>query len=82
MRAAAPTVHSELARLDAIVTKTPWLAGEAISAADIVVLPWIPSLLRAAAKPEAQPLNLGFLPLDARYPHLAAWVARIGATPG
>ena len=67
---------------DGLVAKSPWLAGAAISAADIVVFPWIPSLLRAAAKEEAKPLDLGFLPLDARYPHLAAWVSRIEAIPG
>jgi glutathione S-transferase len=80
--AAATTVHGELERLDGVVAKSPWLAGAAISAADIVVFPWIPSLLRAAAKEEAKLLNLGFLPLDARYPHLAAWVSRIEAIPG
>jgi glutathione S-transferase len=82
IRAAATTVHSELTRLEAIVGKSPWLAGAAISAADVVVFPWIASLLRAAAKEEAKPLALEFLPLDARYPHLATWAKRIEAIPG
>jgi glutathione S-transferase len=82
MRAAAAAVHSELTRLDAIVAKSPWLAGAAISAADIVAFPWIPSLLRAAAKEEAKSLNLELLPLDARYPHLATWAKRIETIPG
>jgi len=82
IRAAATTVHGELERLDGVVAKSLWLAGAAISAADIVVFPWIPSLLRAAAKEDARPLDLGFLPFDARYPHLAAWVARIESIPG
>lgn len=82
MRAAAATVHSELARLDATVVKSPWLGGAAISAADIVVFPWIPSLLRAVAKAEAKPFDLEFLPLDARYPHLATWAKRVETIPG
>ncbi len=82
IRTAATTVYGELARLDAAVTQPPWLAGAAISAADIVVYPWIASLVRAAAKEVAQPLNLQFLPFDVRYPHLAAWVKRIEAIPG
>jgi glutathione S-transferase len=82
IRAAATTVYSELARLEATVAKSPWLAGAAISAADIIVFPWIQMLLRAAAKEAAKPLNLEFLPFDVRYPHLAAWVRRIEAIPG
>jgi glutathione S-transferase len=82
IRAAATTLYNELARLEAIVAQSPWLAGAAISAADIVVFPWIQSLLRAAAKEAAKPLNLAFLPFDERYPHLAAWVKRIEAIPG
>jgi glutathione S-transferase len=82
IRAAATTVSNELMHLEAAVAKSPWLAGAAISAADIVVFPWIQSLLRAAAKEAAKPLNLGFLPFDVRYPHLAAWVKRVEAIPG
>ena len=82
IQAAATAVATELAQLEAVVTKTPWLAGAAISAADIVVYPWIPSLVRAASKEAAQPLNLPFLPFEARYPHLAAWMKRIEALPG
>lgn len=82
IRAAATTVAKELAHLEAAVAKSPWLAGVAISAADIVVFPWIQLLLRAAGKEAAKPLNLGFLPLATRYPHLAAWAKRIEAIPG
>lgn len=82
IRAAATTVYPELARLEAAVAQSPWLAGAAISAADIVVFPWIQMVLRAAAKEAAKPLNLEFLPFAARYPYLAAWVKRIEALPG
>lgn len=82
IRTAATAVSNELAHLEAAVIKSPWLAGAAISAADIVVFPWVQSLLRAAAKEAAKPFNLEFLPFDAYYPHLAAWVKRIEAIPG
>lgn len=82
IRAAATTVYAELARLDAAVAQSPWLAGAAISAADVVVFPWLQALLRAAAKEAAQSLHLEFLPFDAQYPHLAAWVKRVEAIPG
>lgn len=82
IRAAATIIYDELAHLEAAVAKSPWLAGAAISAADIVVFPWMQSLLRAAVKEAAKPLNLEFLPFDTRYPHLAAWVKRIEAIPG
>jgi glutathione S-transferase len=38
--------------------------------------------LRVASKDEAKPLNLGLLPLDRSYPHVAAWVKRVEAIPG
>jgi len=82
IRMAATAVYAELARLEAVVTESPWLAGEAISAADIVVYPWMQMLVRAAAKEAAKPLNLEFLPFDVRYPCLSAWVKRIEAIPG
>jgi glutathione S-transferase len=82
IRAAATTVHAELARVEAVVAKSPWLAGAALSAADIVVFPWVQMLLRAAAKEAAQPLNLEFLPFAVRYPCLAAWVKCTEALPG
>jgi glutathione S-transferase len=82
IQAAATTVYPELARLEATVAKSPWLAGIAISAADIVVYPWMQMLLRAARKEATKPLNLKLLPFNVRYPHLAAWVKGIEAIPG
>jgi glutathione S-transferase len=82
IRTAADTVHGELAGLEVTVAKTPWIAGSAVSAADIAIFPYIQLLLRAAAKDAAKPLSLGFLPLNERYPRLASWVKRVEALPG
>ena len=82
IREAATGAHEELARLEAALGKEPWLAGGRLSAADLGVFPSIQLLLRAAGKPIAEPLNLGFAPLGERYPNLAAWTGRIEALPG
>ena len=55
---------------------------QAISAADCTAFPFIQQLLRACGKEAARPLELGFLPLEASYPAVAAWIKRIDALPG
>lgn len=75
-------VHEELARLEGALGTRSWIAGEAISAADLVVYPGLTSLVRAAGKPDAVPLALGVLPLGNRYPKLEAWTRRVEQLPG
>jgi glutathione S-transferase len=72
----------ELAAYEATLGKQPWLVGSSVSAADLVVFPFIMSLLRAATRPAAETLNLGVLPLAEKYPQIASWVARVEALPG
>lgn len=48
----------------------------------MAIYPFIKSLLRAASKAAAAPLELGLLPFDARYPRLAAWMERVEQIPG
>ena len=66
MKAAAQEVHAELARME-----------ETLAA-----YPVIEVLQRAAGKDSAQPLALGFLPLDETYPAIEAWRRRITGLPG
>jgi len=82
IRAAAPKAHAELAQIESIVQKSKWLAGDELSAADIAIYPFVKSLLRAASKNEAKPLDLGFLPFDATYPRLDEWMKRVESLPG
>jgi glutathione S-transferase len=85
IREASGAVHTELARLEEALAKSDksdWIAGSRISAADLSVHTSLQLLLRAAAKPIAVPLDLGFAPLAQRYPKLAALSARIEALPG
>jgi len=82
IRHAAKTLRTELARFEASLGESEWLAGDRISAADLTVFPAVQSILRAASKDAAKPFELGFLPLSDGYPRLAAWTKRIEALPG
>jgi glutathione S-transferase len=75
-------IASEIRNFERLLSKSTWLAGAVISAADIAVFPGIQLLLRALERREAQDLRAFFLPLDARFPSLAAWVRRIENLPG
>jgi len=71
----ARTIESRLATAQ-------WLVGSSFSAADAVVFPGIQLLLRALERREAQDLRGRFVPLDANFPSIAAWVRRIENLPG
>lgn len=74
-------LQDELKRMQGVLSARPWLAGDSISAADIVVYPFLALLQRVAAKEAARPLDLAVLPLESQYPALAAWCGRIQALP-
>jgi glutathione S-transferase len=82
IKVAAAEVHQELATLEANLEQSPWLAGDLVSAADLTALAFVQHLLRASGKESGRSLELGFLPLDARYPRLGAWLGRMEALPG
>jgi len=82
IKEAALATHEELKGYEKILSRSHFLAGENISAVDLVVYPGVMVLLRAMEKDEAVLLNLGFLPFDDHYPNIAAWMARIEALPG
>ena len=78
VEAAARIIGDELVQMAATLRRSPFLAGDELTAADFVVLPHLQSVLRAAGKPAAQALSLPFLPLP---PAIADWRARIEAMP-
>lgn len=78
LNAAARTIGDELGRLAEPLARTRYLAGDELTLADLVVLPHVQSILRAASKPGASELALPFLPLA---PALADWKARLEALP-
>jgi glutathione S-transferase len=75
-------VASEARSIEARLSKSDWVVGETLTAADIVIFPGLQVLLRALRKPEARELSSRFLPLEVNYPALARWVARVEALPG
>jgi len=75
------TLRDEFKRLDERLARSQWLVGDKLSAADIGIFPITQLVLRAASKEAAQPFNLGFLPLERRFPSIARWVQRIEALP-
>lgn len=79
IRAAVDTLTRELAGYAEALDRSPYLAGEAPTAADFVVYPHIKSVLRAAEKPGADQFALPFLPLD---PSIDAWLRRVEQLPG
>jgi len=75
-------VASEARTIEGRLSKSDWLVGEHVSAADLVVFPQIMLLLRAMEKREAGELRSRFLPMDATYPAIARWMARVAQLPG
>lgn len=73
--AAATALRDELARLESVLEASPYLAGAALSAADLVWYPSVQLVMRAAARPAGARLGLTLTP------RLAAWCARIEALP-
>ena len=79
---AMPAVRDEVARLDKVLLTQDYLVGDALSAADLIVYPVVQQLLRAVARKDARPLDLGVHPLRDHYAHLDAWAQRIEALSG
>jgi len=83
IRAGADELHKELGTVEArLASGGQWLASKAPSAADAAYFVSVQQILRAAGKPAAEPLGLGLLPLEQKYPKLAAWAERFAKVPG
>lgn len=82
VKANAKAVHVELTRIDSKLRATDYLAGDTLSAADIVLYPFTRSLRRATQKPEAEALALGFDAFERDYPAIDAWMTRVESIPG
>jgi len=75
LAAEARTINERLAT-------SAWVVGENFSAADVVIFPGIRMLLRALERREASELRNRWLPLDANFPAIAAWIKRVEELPG
>jgi glutathione S-transferase len=77
MRASAARVYDALGWMEQALAIAPYLAGNEITAADIVALPNIQMLRRVAMRPEAIKMELGLDDLGAHLPALGAWLSRM-----
>jgi len=81
MQSAAPASKRELSVIDHLLTDSDWLAGELISAADIMFLPTFQRLLRAIEKNPKAAAELMLDKLDSEFPDLFDWNHRMQAIP-
>lgn len=75
-------VGRELDRIEARLADHAWLAGQAVTAADVVWFPTLRTYIRAAARNEARAREVNLHPLADVYPNIARWIARVEALPG
>jgi glutathione S-transferase len=75
-------VEQELDRLNAALAQADYLAGKALSAADIAVYPVIQLLLIAARRDNAETVAGRLCRADVHFPALLSWCRRIEALPG
>jgi glutathione S-transferase len=75
-------VASEARTIEGRLSKSNWIVGESVSAADMVIFPSIQLVRRALNRPAARDLSSRFLPIETHYPALGRWIARVEALPG
>ncbi|MDJ0635812.1 MAG: glutathione S-transferase family protein [Xenococcaceae cyanobacterium MO_188.B29] len=79
---AARQLNDEFTLLNGFLADRSWLAGDQLSAADIVTYPLLKFVERAANKEQAKELNLDLLPFAEKYPNLEKWLQKIEEIPG
>lgn len=82
IRETSAKLNDELATFDALFADAPWLGGERVSVADVVLYPTLCILERMAARPDVQELQLGLAMLDGVHPRLHDFKTRFSALPG
>ena len=82
MRVSAARAYDALGWMEQALSGAPYLAGDDLTAADIVALPNIQMLRRVAARPEAIEMALGLEDLGARLPALGRWLSRMESMRG
>ena len=78
---AARQLNDEFTLLNGVLADRDWLAGDRLSAADIVTYPMLKFIERAATREQAKELNLDLLPFAEKYPNLGKWLQKIEKIP-
>tara|TARA_R110002110_G_scaffold1294_11_gene5337 strand:- start:2278 stop:2940 length:663 start_codon:yes stop_codon:yes gene_type:complete len=79
---AAAKVRDELALIETGLSAASWIAGDKLSAADLVTYPVVMQLFRAAAREQEAELNLSIQPAADHFPNIDAWCREIEKLPG
>ena len=79
---AAQKLSEEFTLLNGVLADRDWLAGDRLSAADIVTYPMLKFIERAATREQVKELNLDLLPFAEKYPNLGQWLQKIEKIPG
>jgi glutathione S-transferase len=78
---AAPLCE-ELSMLDYRLAKQKWIAGDAISAADIHLYPLLPTFERALRQPAAAEVAQSLPAIEETYPNIIQWMRAIQSLDG
>lgn len=79
---ASQKLSYEFSLLNDILVNKDWLAGDRLSAADIIIYPLLKFAERAATRVQAKKLNLDLLPFEKKYFNLGKWLQKIEEIPG
>ena len=79
---AAEKVRAELDLIETGLSKEAWMAGDNLSAADLILYPVIMQLTRAAAREGEAALELGIHPLARHFPNIDGWCREMEKLPG
>ncbi|MEZ5498384.1 MAG: glutathione S-transferase family protein [Steroidobacteraceae bacterium] len=82
LTASMHAVASEARTIEDRMSRSDWIVGDCVSAADFVIYPGIMLLRRALERPAARELATRFLPVSVNYPALGGWLKRIEKLPG
>lgn len=82
MRSSASSVRDAVQWMEHALENSEYLAGDRVSAADIVALPNMQMLARVGRRPEAVEMKLGLDDFNATLPAIGAWLSRMEAIPG
>jgi glutathione S-transferase len=82
MREAAAIAKHEIGHLEGVLTDRDWFMGPKVTAADMVIFPFILLFERAISHKSTVTLDLGFGPISEQFPAIRAWLDRIASLDG
>jgi glutathione S-transferase len=82
LRAVVAQVLAEMATYEARLARAPYVAGDRLTAADLVLYPTLMLIGRIGTRVAALSLRLGLDTLRAEHPHVERWAQTIEGLPG